>query len=392
MRSYDVVVAGAGIIGGAIALRLAQQHLRVALFDRQEPGREASWAAAGMLSPAPDSLADVPLIPFSRASLSLYPDFIMEIEELSGRGVKYRREGTIEALFSADAERKLSTLIALHHGLGLPTEPLPIDEARKLEPALGHDVRAAALLPYEGSVDNRALTDAVVAACVAEGVELRAHTQIARLTSNAGQCTGIIARATAASPGSAAEETIAAEHVVLASGAFSGKIGGVSPPVTTRPVRGQMVGVRCTGLGLRRVLRSERGYLVPRDDQTMQHLVSGSTLEDADFDKRVTPAGLERILSSAQELVPALSSAEIVETWCGLRPDTPDHLPILGPAELGHLTIATGHYRNGILLTPITAKLVAEWITERRVSMDWEIFSALRFSSTPPSEKSEAPQ
>jgi glycine oxidase len=403
MRSYDVVVVGAGIIGGSIALRLAQEHLRVALFDRQEPGREASWAAAGMLSPAPDSLADVPLIPFSRASLALYPDFIAEVEELSGRCVHYRAEGTIEALFSGDAERKLSTLIALHHGLGLPTEPLPLDEARKLEPALGREMRAAALLPFESSVDNRALTEAVLAASAAEGVELCAHTDVVRLVSDGGRCTGVVVREVAAArrpdaerpdPGqrdtarSGAEETIAAEHVVLAAGAFSRTIAGVSPPVTTRPVRGQMVALRCAGVHLRRVLRSERGYLVPRDNNPAQRLVAGSTLEDADFEKRVTPAGLERILSAAQELVPALSDAEIVETWCGLRPDTPDHLPILGPAGLSHLTVATGHYRNGILLAPITAKLVREWITESQVSMDWEIFSPLRFSSAPPPEES----
>src|ERR1700689_1847400 len=157
MKSYDVLIVGGGIIGGSIAFRLAQQNLRVALLDQQEPGREASWAAAGMLSPAPDSPASIPLVPFGRASLSLYPRFFAEVEELSGRPTGYRNEGTIELLFSAEAERELSTLVALHHGLGLPTEPLPLDEARKLEPALGREARAAALLPYEASVDTRAL-------------------------------------------------------------------------------------------------------------------------------------------------------------------------------------------------------------------------------------------
>jgi glycine oxidase len=387
MRSYDVVVVGAGIIGGAIALRLAQEHLRVALFDQQEPGREASWAAAGMLSPAPDSTADIPLVPFSLASLALYPEFIAEVEELSGRDTGYRREGTIEALFSGDAERKLSTLIALHHGLGLPTEPLPLDEARKLEPALGREARAAALLPYEASVDNRALTEAVLAAALAEGVEIFPDTRIKCLASEGARCTGVIAQNTAARHDTGTEETIAAGNVVLAAGAFCGKIGGFSPQVATRPVRGQMVALRCAGTPLRRVLRSERGYLVPRDDAAPQRIVAGSTLEDVDFEKRVTPAGIEHILSAAQELLPALAGAEIVESWCGLRPDTPDHLPILGPAEMDRLTIATGHYRNGILLTPITAKLVREWITERHVSMDWEIFSPLRFASAQASEK-----
>src|SRR3990172_1773175 len=139
MRSYDVVVAGGGIIGGAVAFRLAQEKLRVALLDGQTPGREASWAAGGMLAPAPDSPEAIPLVPLGRASLALYPEFIAELEELTGRQTGYRREGTIEALFSAGAERDLSTLIALHHGLGLAAEPLPLDDARRLEPALGRE-------------------------------------------------------------------------------------------------------------------------------------------------------------------------------------------------------------------------------------------------------------
>ena len=141
-----------------------------------------------------------------------------------------------------------------------------------------------------------------------------------------------------------------------------------------------MVALRSTAGRIGRAIRSERGYVVPRDDAAAQRLIAGSTLEDAGFEKRVTPRGLELIFSAAEELCPVLAGAEIVETWCGLRPDTPDHLPILGPGELDNLTIATGHYRNGILLTPITAKLVREWITEKYVSMDWEIFSPQRFA------------
>jgi glycine oxidase len=140
-----------------------------------------------------------------------------------------------------------------------------------------------------------------------------------------------------------------------------------------------MVALRNGAVRLQRVLRSDRGYIVPRDDATPQRLVAGSTLEDAGFDKRVTPRGLEQIFSAVQELAPGLAGAEVIETWSGLRPGTPDGLPLLGPGGLDGLTFATGHYRNGILLAPITAKLVREWITERRVSLDWERFSPLRF-------------
>ena len=142
-----------------------------------------------------------------------------------------------------------------------------------------------------------------------------------------------------------------------------------------------MVALSNSAARLRRVLRCDRGYIVPRDDATPQFLVAGSTLENAGFEKRVTPRGLEKIFSAVQELVPGLASAEVVDTWSGLRPDTPDHLPLLGPGELDGLTFATGHYRSGILLAPMTAKLVREWVTERRVSLDWEPFSPLRFAA-----------
>jgi len=371
MGSYDAVIVGGGIIGGTVAFRLAQEKLRVVLLDGQTPGREASWAAAGMLSPAPDSPEAIPLVPFGRASLALYPEFIAELEEITGRQTGYRREGTIEVLFSSGAERELSTLIALHRGLGLAAEPLPVDEARRMEPALGREARAAALLPEEASVDNRALTGAVLAAAAAAGVELLANTKVTRLLRDGSRCTGVVA----------AGQTIAAGHVVLAAGAFSGGIEGVAPAVTLRPVRGQMVALSNSAARLRRVLRCDRGYIVPRDDATPQFLVAGSTLENAGFEKRVTPRGLEKIFSAVQELVPGLASAEVVDTWSGLRPDTADHLPLLGPGELDGLTFATGHYRSGILLAPMTAKLVREWVTERRVSLDWEPFSPLRFAA-----------
>jgi glycine oxidase len=370
MHSYDVIVAGGGVIGATVAWRLAQEKLRVALMDKQSPGREASWAAAGMLAPAPDSPEAIPLVPLGRASALLYPEFVAEIEEATGRRVGYRHEGTIEALFSADAERALSTLIALHHGLGLAAEPLAVEEARKLEPALGREVRAAALLPQEASVDNRALTGAVLAAAAASGAEMLSGKRVMRILSEGGKCAGVMAE----------EEKLAAGQVVLAAGAYCGGIEGLAPKAAIRPVRGQMTALLNGGTPLRRVVRSDRGYVVPRDDGSPQRLVAGSTLEDAGFDKRVTPKGLEQIFSAMQELAPGLGGAEVTETWCGLRPDTPDHLPLLGPGELEGLTFATGHYRNGILLAPITGKLVREWVTEGRVSLDWEPFSPLRFA------------
>jgi glycine oxidase len=372
MLSHDAIVVGAGLIGSAIALRLAQEGLRVALLEKSDPGREASWAGAGMLSPAPDSPAAIPLVPFGRASLNLYPRFVAEIEEISGRRAGYRNDGAIELLFSTDAERELSTLIALHHALGLATEPLPLDEAAKLEPALTRRAQAAAYFPYEACVDNRALVEALLAAASIAGVELFPATPVRKIVIDDGRCTGVCAEN---------GTVFAAQEIIVAAGAFSGLLEGIIPRVPTRPIRGQMVALK-SQLPVRHVVRCERGYIVPRDSAVPQRMVTGSTLEDAGFEKRVTAGAIEKILSTAQELVPKLSNAEVVELWCGLRPDTPDHLPLLGSAGVAGLTTATGHYRNGILLTPITAKLVREWIVEKNVSMDWEIFNPLRFAET----------
>ncbi len=366
---FDVTVVGAGIIGGSIAFELARHRLRVLLLDRQQPGQEASWAAAGMLSPAPESPDAIPLLTLSRASLELYPEFVAAIEELSGCMVGFRPEGTLQVFFAGDAERELSTLVALHHGLGLPTEALRVEEARQLEPALGREARATALLPYEASVDNRALTDAVFTAAKRLGVTIRGGAPVSGLVREKGRCTGVVAGG----------ERFSAGHVVLAAGCFSAGIEELARYAPTRPVRGQMVALLAPKTLISRVLRSERGYIVPRDAGRPQKLVAGSTLENAGFEKSVTPGGMKQILDAALELVPELANAAIIETWSGLRPDTPDHLPVLGPTDLEGLVIATGHYRNGILLAPVTAKLIREWLTDGRTSIACENFSPMRF-------------
>jgi glycine oxidase len=367
MKSFDVVIVGGGIIGGAIAFELAQQKIRVAIFDRGTPGREASWAAAGMLSPAPDSADAIPLVPLARASLDLYPQFIAAVEEASTQQAGFRTGGAIEAFFSRDASRELSTLVALHHGLGLPTEVLRVEEALKLEPALGRDLGAAALLANEASVDNRMLTPAVLAAAEASGARIFSECPVEDVLIDANKCTGI----------TAAGERLAAGHVVIAAGCFSSRLESVARYAPTRPVRGQMVALSSENVDLSHVIRSERGYIVPRGDGLC---VAGSTLENVGYEKRVTPGGIEKILGAVNEMVPALAGAEIIETWCGLRPDTPDHLPSLGPTDIEGLLIATGHFRNGILLAPVTAKVIAEWITEGRPSISCDAYSPMRFA------------
>jgi len=370
VKTYDVVIVGGGIIGGSIAFELARRNLRVAVLDRQEMMHEASWAAAGMLSPAPDSPAAIPLVPLGRASLALYPNFIAAVEEAADIRTDYRTGGALEVLCHGDAERALSTLVALHHGLGLACEPLSIEEAHEMEPALGRDARSAAFFRDDASVNPRLLTAAVIAAAGTAGATLCPGMGVTSLAKNGVRCVGVR---------TAQGETLSAQHVVLAAGCWTSQLSEAAPYAPTRPVRGQMVALRHAGKPIRRVLRSERGYLVPRDHATPQKLVAGSTLENAGYEKAVTSGGLEQILGAVNELAPSLGGAEILETWSGLRPGTPDQLPILGPTDMEGLMIATGHYRNGILLAPVTAKLIMEWITERSVSLDCEDFSPLRF-------------
>jgi glycine oxidase len=393
--SFDVAIIGGGIIGSSIAFELASKKLRVLVLDRQQPGREASWAAAGMLSASPDSPEALPLVALAKESLGLYPAFVAEVEESSGRSVDFARDGALQIYHASHDEDERDRFIAEHHMHTLAAEPVSVEAARHMEPALGAATRAAVWLPDEATVDPRLLNEAVLAGAVRRGAEIRSGCAVSSLVREGNRCSGVIAGG----------EKIVAKHVVLAAGAFSRNLtptadrtqgsntraeshGELARYAPTHPVRGQMIALRSTSVRLKRVLRSDRGYVVPRRDG---RVVAGSTLEDAGFEKRVTAAGLHQILGAALELAPALAGAEVVETWSGLRPGTPDSLPIIGPipgpAHVEGLLIATGHYRNGILLAPVTAKLIAEWILhgsiapERAAQLGLESFSPLRFAA-----------
>jgi len=366
MKSFDVAIAGAGLIGSSIALELAQAGLKVAVFDRAEPGREASWASAGILSPAPESPAMISMVPLAKASMNLYPALVANVEEISGEKVGFRPKGTIDVFFNKDAIPDLSTLIALHHGMGLKAEPLRPEDARELEPSLSPELEAAALRPEEASIDNRALTHAMLSAAKNSGVEVFARTGVTGIVQEAGRCTGLKLE----------NEIVSAKWTVIAAGCFSAEIEGVKEFAPVRPAKGQMVSLRADGLKIERVIWGEKIYIVPRNDG---RILAGATVEYVGFDKQVTAGGIEKLLSAAIEVIPEFANARIEETWAGLRPDSPDHLPILGPTDIDGLVIATGHFRSGVLLTPITARLVRQWITERSVELDWERLSPMRF-------------
>jgi glycine oxidase len=368
MKKFDVAIAGAGLIGGSIALELARAGLSVGLFDSRKPGQESSWAGAGILSPAPESAAMIPLVPLAKASMAIYPEFIREVEEISGQSAGYRPKGTLQAIFSRDAREELSTVIALHHGLGLKAEPLNPEDARELEPSLSEELEAAVLRPDEASVDNRAMTQAVLEAAKRSGVQFFSDSGAQAIRREGERCAGLQLK----------NENIEAKWTVIAAGCFSANIEGVANYAPVRPAKGQMIALRAVDLEIERVLWSEKIYLVPRNDG---RIIAGATVEYTGFEKALTAGGLEKVLSGAMELSPGLAAARVEETWAGLRPDSPDHLPILGPTDLDGLLIATGHFRGGILLTPITAKLVREWVTQQRVSVDWDRFSPMRFQS-----------
>jgi glycine oxidase len=378
MKKFDVAIAGGGVIGGAIALELSRAGMRVGIFDRQQPGQEASWASAGILSPAPESPGMIAMVPLGKRSLALYPEFVARIEEISGKSTGFRPKGTLEAFFSGDTKEKLSTIIALHHGLGLKAEPLRAEDARELEPALSEDVEAAVLRPEECSVDNRALTSAVLDAARSSGAEIFSGNGARAVWREGNRCAGLILQ----------NEKVEAKWTIIAAGCFSAVIEGVANYAPVRPAKGQMASLRIDDLEIQRVLWSENIYLVPRNDG---RILAGATVEHVGFDKRTTAGGIQKIHAAAIELAPGLANARIEETWAGLRPDSPDHLPILGPTDVDGLLMATGHFRSGILLTPITARLIREWITEQRVSVDWDRFSPLRFADAASDAARHAP-
>jgi glycine oxidase len=366
MKHYDAVVAGGGIIGASIAFELAAEGLSVAVFDAQNPGREASWASAGMISPAPESSEMASLLPISMASVRLYPKFIQRVEELSGKAVGYRKDGALDLVLNGTGQNEIDEILALHRAAGLRAEALSGPEARELEPALTAELRAAIHRPDEASLDNRLLTETTLEAARRKGVEIFPGNGAKALWNDGAKCKGLHLQ----------NGRVEARWTVIAAGCFSARIEGVPVYAPVTPAKGQMVALRCDSVKLKKDLWSGHMYLVPRNDG---RIIAGSTVEYEGFDRSVTVAGMKKILAGALSLVPALESARIEETWAGLRPDSPDHLPILGPTDLEGLLIATGHFRSGILLTPVTARLIREWVTTQKVSEDWAPFSPMRF-------------
>ncbi|MFI4990799.1 MAG: glycine oxidase ThiO [Solirubrobacterales bacterium] len=375
--SDDVLVIGGGVIGLSLAWRASERGMAVTVLERDTLGSGTSHVAAGMLAPVAEAEfgeAGRRVLELGLRSAELWPAFAEQLRAASGVDVCLLRTGTLMLARDEDEARELERQFAFREGLGLTTSRLRGSEAREREPALAPSMRLALEAPDDHSVDPRRLLAALRAVCASSGVQLREHAPVERVETDAGRVAGVTL---------AGGETLAAGQVVLAAGAWSAQIAGrelggrrVTITVPVRPVRGQLLRLRDpAGPGLlSRVIRFDGGYVVPRADG---RYVLGATVEERGFDVEPDVGGVYDLLRDAHEIVPGISELKIEELCVGLRPGMPDNAPAIGAASPQGLTLATGHHRNGILLAPLTAQLVAKLLGgEEMDATELELLSA----------------
>ncbi|WUH96456.1 glycine oxidase ThiO [Spirillospora sp. NBC_00431] len=369
----EIVIVGAGVIGLATAWRAAAGGAAVTLVD-PEPASGASAVAAGMLTPVSElTYGEEPLLRLGLASRDRYGAFVAELEELTGLETGYRTDGIIEVAFDSDDLKYLDDLRRFQESLGIPAEALTGRECRRLEPMLAPGVRGGLLAPEDGSIDPRRLTPALLAAGERLGVRL-VRRRAAGL---------VVERDTATGVRLDDGTTIHADRVLLAAGPWSDDLDGLPPGTVppVRPVKGQVIRLRARtpfiGRSTRGMVKGSSVYLVPRLDG---EIVVGATQEELGFDTRVTAGGLWELLRDARELLPGVTELEFAEVSAGLRPGSPDNAPVMGPAALPGLVIGTGHFRNGILLAPVSADILAATLLDGPVPEVAGPFSPGRFS------------
>lgn len=346
-KQTAVAIVGGGVVGLGVGWRLAREGWAVTVFERGEAGRGASWAAAGMLAPLAEAHPEErELLALGRVSLELYPRFVADLEAESGRTVGYRSEGTLSVALDRDDAEHLRFQQETRRQIGLPGEWLTGGEARQMEPGLSPRVTGALFAASDHQVDNRALVRALMEAFQHAGGVLREQSPVEEVAIRGERVEGVVCGG----------QLQRADQVLLCAGCWSGQIGGLPsqlvPPV--RPVKGQMLAVRMEAAPLlRHVVRAPEAYLAPKADG---RLLIGATQEEVGFDTQVTAGGLLDLLRGAWEAVPGVYELPVLETWAGLRPGTRDNAPILGPTAVEGLFIATGHYRHGILLLPVTVR------------------------------------
>jgi len=369
----QIVIIGAGVIGLATAWRTAAGGAAVTLVD-PAPASGASSVAAGMLTPVSElTYGEEPLLRLGLASRDRYGAFVAELEELTGLETGYRTDGILEVAFDSDDLRHLDDLRRFQEDLGIPAEALTGRECRRLEPMLAPGVRGGLLAPEDGSVDPRRLAPALLAACERLGVRL-----VRRRAERV-----VVENDAAAGVGLDDGTVIRADRVLLAAGPWSGDLGGLPPGTVppVRPVKGQVIRLRTRAPFLRRatrgLVRGSSVYLVPRADG---EIVLGATQEELGFDTRVTAGGLWELLRDARELLPGITELEFAEVRAGLRPGSPDNAPVMGPTALPELLVGTGHFRNGILLTPVSADILSAMLLDGPVPEVAGPFAPDRFS------------
>jgi glycine oxidase len=369
--SADVVIIGGGVIGLAVARALALRGIsEVLLLERGSLGAESSSAAAGMLAPQAEANRPHEFFSLMCQSRDMYPRFAAALLEESGIDIQLDTTGTLYLAFTEHDTEEIERRYDWQKNAGLPIEKLSAEAARALEPLISENVRAALKFPLDRQVENRRLISALAAANKRLGVRMETGIEAMSLKIEHARVTGI----------ETSRGWVATDRLVIAGGAWSSLLGASDialPNLGIKPVRGQMLCFEANPPVARHVIYTPRGYIVPRYDG---RLLAGSTTEHAGFEKRVTAAGVQAILAAALEISPRIASLPMTDSWAGLRPRAADTLPVLGPcAEITGVFYATGHYRNGILLAPITGELIARAIVDGMVPSELNIFSPDRF-------------
>ena len=349
-HQLDALVVGAGAIGLACAWRAAQAGLRVRVLERDVPGAGASGVAAGMLAPVGEATwGEDRLIDLALRSHERWPRFAEELTAASGTQVGYLRQGALHVALDPDEAAELRRRFEPMREMGLEAEWLRTSQARELEPGLTPRCAAALIAPHEAAADPRMLVEALRLACEDAGVELETGAEVTE---------GIYDDDRLAGVRTADGGEHRARATVLAAGAWSGQANWLPPEARppVRPVKGEILTLRAPGPPpCQRVVVTERVYMVPRGDG---RLVIGATVEEKGFDTAITAGGVLELLREGYRALPDVAELELVETIAGLRPGTPDNMPIIGAGAIEGLVLATGHFRNGILLAPLTADLV----------------------------------
>jgi glycine oxidase len=368
---HVVVVVGAGVIGLSIAWRLAQRGAAVTVLDKGPAGAGASHAAAGMLAACAEAEpGEEALVALGRRSQALWPAFAQELEAATSLPVDLRQDGTLVVAPTADDQARLRHHLDFQHRLDLPLQWISAAEVRRREPRLT-GVIGAVDSPDDHQVDNRKLAAALRVAAERAGATMREHTAVTRINTAQARATGVRL---------ADGSDLAADAVVIAAGAWSRSIEGAPLRLPVRPIKGQMIALQMDPAAplIRHVVWAPNAYLVPRHDG---RLLIGATVEEKGFDTALTAGGVLALLEAAWRVLPAVEELPIAEMWVGHRPGSRDDAPILGPASIEQLFFATGHHRNGILLTPVTADALARLVLDGELDPAIQPFGVERFAT-----------